>query len=288
MKEQILKEIKACSIPGTRPNGVNYSGLSVHDTACLSNIFNLIPRELEIIALENDIIPERYIRNIDTFSCGDQIKVLNSKVSIIGLGGLGGTVAENLARIGIGRLVLVDFDSFENSNLNRQSLCSHDTLKTYKVHAAQEKVNQINPSVTVEKYETLINEENVSGILNNPDVVVDCLDSIDARFIVEDASRQIPAPVVSASVSGLCGHIMTVFPEDTGISLIHGPREEAGMVRAEYSSGILAHTASFAANIQTSETIKIILKKGDLLRNEVFLFDFNQNFFHIRNLQPDV
>ncbi len=102
---------------------------------------------MKLVALQNDIVPEHYARNLRFFSVEDQIALLNSQVGVVGLGGLGGAVTEILARIGFGRLVLLDGDMFEESNLNRQFLSKTDLLGSSKANAAKQRVAEVNPSI---------------------------------------------------------------------------------------------------------------------------------------------
>ncbi|MBW1866170.1 MAG: ThiF family adenylyltransferase, partial [Deltaproteobacteria bacterium] len=130
--QKILQVVKKKALDKTGPDGSRYSSLAVKSVAFLAESFGIAGRFVEITALENDIIPERYIRNMQTLSITNQISLLNATVCIVGLGGLGGTVTELLARIGIGTLILVDGDTFEDSNLNRQLLSTERLLSTPK------------------------------------------------------------------------------------------------------------------------------------------------------------
>ena len=97
--------------------------------------FGIPGRDVEIAALERDIVPERYIRNMKSFSCQDQIRLLKARVFVAGAGGLGGAVVEILAREGIGHLTIADGDRFEESNFNRQFLCTRKSLGWFKAES---------------------------------------------------------------------------------------------------------------------------------------------------------
>ncbi|RPH50758.1 MAG: HesA/MoeB/ThiF family protein [Desulfobacteraceae bacterium] len=214
-----------------------------------------------------------------SFSSTDQATLLKSIVTIVGLGGLGGIVSEILARTGIGTLNLIDGDLFEESNLNRQFLCTENLLSKPKADAAAKRVKEINSSVTVRKYYEYLGEENADRIIGESGTVIDCLDSLTGRFILEKASKKAGCRLVSAAVAGSYGHITTIFPEDPGLKLIYGDPENAPEKGAETSLGALSFCVSLVASLEASEAIKIILKKGSLLRNKLLLVDLDGNTF---------
>ncbi len=124
MRADIINKIKKVSIRKKFPDNIFYTSISVEHVEGLSKFFEVSGRDIEIAALEESIVPERYSRNMKAFSTNDQATLLKSRVSIVGLGGLGGAVTEVLARIGIGALNLIDGETFEDSNLSRQFLCT--------------------------------------------------------------------------------------------------------------------------------------------------------------------
>jgi molybdopterin/thiamine biosynthesis adenylyltransferase len=258
-------KIRALSNKKEFPDKTPYVSISVNNIAEISQRSGISCREAEIAALEAEIIPERYVRNMKSFSLSDQTTLLRSKASIVGLGGLGGTVTEILARLGIGTLNLIDGDMFEESNLNRQFLCRENLISTPKADAATKRVKEINSSVTVFNHRAYLKEANASDIIRDSDVVIDCLDSLPGRFILERASIKACCRLISAAVAGSYGHITTIFPEDLGLKLIYGDPENAPDKGAETSLGALSHCVSLTAALECSEAIKILLKKGSLL-----------------------
>jgi len=220
MTEKLIPFIKAASRTLKRPDGEDYLSLSVKDTAKIAGDAGVPGKEVEIAALENDIVPERYTRNMKTLSAGDQLKLLRATVSIVGLGGLGGTVTEMLARMGVGRLKLIDGDLFEDSNLNRQLTSRMAKIGMPKADAARERVLEINSGITVESYRSFLGEENAPELIRGSDVVVDCLDSLKSRYYLAVACREITAPLVVAAVAGLAGQVTVFFPEDDGFETV--------------------------------------------------------------------
>ena len=124
MKADIINKIKKVSMLKKFPDDTFYTSISVENIANLAKFFEVSGQYIEITALEENIVPERYARNMKMYSAKDQATLLKSRVGIVGLGGLGGAVTEMLARSGIGTLNLIDGDIFEDSNLNRQFLTS--------------------------------------------------------------------------------------------------------------------------------------------------------------------
>jgi molybdopterin/thiamine biosynthesis adenylyltransferase len=281
---ELKYKISALSNKKELPDKTPYTGISIGNIIDISGNTGLSPREIEIASLEEEIIPERYIRNMKSFSSTDQATLLRSKASIVGLGGLGGAVTEILARMGIGTLTLVDGDVFEESNLNRQFLCRENLISTPKADAAAKRINEINSSITVFHHRKYLNEENASGIIEDSDVVIDCLDSLSGRFILEKASKKTGCRLVSAAVAGNFGHITTIFPEDAGLRLIYGRAEDGPDRGAETSLGALPHCVSLMAALECSEAIKVLLNKGSLLRNKLLVVDLDGNSFETMQL----
>ncbi|MBW1748064.1 MAG: HesA/MoeB/ThiF family protein [Deltaproteobacteria bacterium] len=230
------------------------------------------------------MVPERYARNMKTFSPEDQASLLKSQVSIVGLGGLGGTVSEILARTGIGTLNLIDGDRFEASNLNRQFLSTYETMGQYKTEAAVKRIKEINASITVRRYDEYLDDKNSDALIRRSDVVVDCLDNITTRFILENASKKAGSPLVSAAVAGLSGQITTIFPKDQGLKLIYGRPDDLKSKGAEASLGCLPSAVSVLAAFETAEVVKIILGRGPLLRNKLLIIDLLDNITEVLDL----
>lgn len=284
LNTELQYKIRALSDKKELPDKTPCTSISVNNIAKISRMSGISCREVEIASLETEIMPERYVRNMKSFSFADQATLLRSKASIVGLGGLGGAVTEILARMGIGTLSVVDGDVFEESNLNRQYLCTESLISTSKADAAEKRVKEINSSVTVFHYRKYLNEENASAMIHGSDVVIDCLDSLSGRFILEEASKKAGCRLVSAAVAGSYGHITTIFPEDPGLKLIYGDAENRPNKGAETSLGALSHCVSLTAALECSEAIKILLGKESLLRNKLLVVDLDSNSFETMQL----
>ncbi|GBC59499.1 thiamine biosynthesis protein ThiF [Desulfonema ishimotonii] len=280
----LIREIRAHAVPRTLPDGTPYIGINTGPVRQLAETFGITGRQVEIAALENNMVPERYARNLKSFSLRDQITLLRSGVTVIGLGGLGGTVTEILAREGVGRLTLIDGDRFEDSNLNRQLFSACDLLSVPKAEAAADRVARINPSLVVTSHSRFLTPENAGEMLAGSDVVVDCLDSLKTRFVAEKAAKAAGIPLVSAAIAGEAGHVTTVFPNDEGLRLIYGEPGDVGDKGAERALGCLSHAITILSALECSEVIKILLKKGHPLRNRMLLMDLADTTFEILQL----
>ena len=227
---------------------------------------------------------ERYDRNFNTFSPDEQKKLGASTVAIIGLGGLGGGVCEMLARMGIGRLILVDGDVFEASNLNRQVLSEERLMGVPKAEAARDRVRAVNSAIEVIHRVEFLDERTLYETIRGSDVVMDCLDSIDTRFKLQDAAKKAKIPIVSGAIAGVTGQVTAIFPEDKGYALIYGEKSRKQGKGVETKTGNIAYCALFTAALQSSECVKIILNRGDILRNKLLIAELWTNLFEVMDL----
>ena len=224
---------------------------------------------------------ERYIRNIEAISEEENAALFDKKVCVIGCGGLGGYIIEILARIGVGNLIVVDGDVFEESNLNRQLFSKTDLLGKSKAESAYRRVLEINPEVKVKYIYDFLDESNYSEIINNSDVAVDALDNIKTKKFLQKACEELGIPLVHGAIGGWYGQVTTIFPGDRTLDIIYKGEEEKGQ---EKILGNLPFTASYTASLQSAEVIKLLIKRGDLLRKKVLFMDLLNNESEIINL----
>ena len=220
-------------------------------------------------AMEMGIYPYRYLRNMETISLEEQLKLSRSRVAVVGAGGLGGNVILLLARLGIGYLVVVDYDVFDETNLNRQALSHVNSLGRSKSAEAVEQVHSINPGVDVFPYQEELNDYNASQVLAGVEVVVDALDNVPDRFVLEDVCRKLSVPLVHGALAGFEGRLMTIFPGDPGLKHLYGNASESSdrSDNPESVLGVPAPTPSLIATLQVMEVVKIILNRGKVFRN---------------------
>jgi len=227
--------------------------------------------EIYTEALRLGINPYRYIRNREIISVQEQLRLAESRVAVVGAGGLGGQVILLLARVGIGHLVVVDHDIFDETNLNRQVLCSKKSIGRHKSEVAVDVVGSINPGVEVTPYQVSLDSSNAPEILAGLDVVADGLDNVPGRFVLERTTKKLGIPLVHGAVAGFEGWIMTIFPDDPGLKCLYGSEEgrKNDTKSAEAILGVPALTPSIIATLQAMEVLKIILKRGKIFRHSM-------------------
>jgi len=244
--------------------------LHVHGLAAA---FDCSIREVELAALETGIVPWRYLRNLGTVGVEGQTKLLQATVAVVGLGGLGGNVTEALARMGVGRLILIDGDVFEEHNLNRQLLSAEAELGTDKVQAARQRVAEINSAVEVTGYAVTLTRENLPRLLEGVDVVVDGLDRLPTRLLLQDGAQALGIPMVHGSIAGFLGQVMAVFPGDAGLHSLYGDGSELPEQGLEAQLGCPAATPMAVAAWEAQEVVKILTGRGSPLRNRLLVLD---------------
>lgn len=225
-------------------------------------------------SLRLGVYPYRYIRNVDILSAAEQLGLAESRVAVVGAGGLGGQVVLLLARIGVGTLVVVDYDLFDETNLNRQALCVKETLGEPKARAAAEAVAEINPGVHVIPCQVRLSAERMADVLAGCHVIVDGLDNARDRLLLQDAAGRLGIPMVHGALAGFEGRVMTVFPGDAGVRQLYGETPDgADPDRPEAVLGVPAVTAALIGTFQAMEVLKILLKRGSLFRNAMAYCD---------------
>jgi len=238
----------------------------------LANEAGLSLREAEIAALEHQVVPSRYRRNLGTVGWEGQIALLRATVGIVGAGGLGGWIIEGLARMGLGRLIVVDGDVFEENNLNRQAFCTESTVGQSKVEAARQRVAQVNAAVEVVTYQAHVDGAQMVDLLSGAQVLVDALDTLPARLALQRAAQKLDVPLVHGAIAGYVGQVMTIFPGDPGLQGLYGSGTvpERG---AEVQWGNPAATPMMVAAWQIQEVVKWITGRGEPLRGRLLILD---------------
>jgi len=236
-------------------------------------------REIEITCLEHGVVPTRYLRNIGTIGIEGQLKLLRSTVAVCGVGGLGGTMIELLARQGIGHLVIIDKGRFVENNLNRQIVATEGDLRKSKVKAAADRVKKINSAVVVTPINKTINSQTVTGFIKKASVVLDGLDNFMTRQIVANACNKLKIPFVHGAIAGFCGQLMTILPGDKGLKAICNISATESGCGVETLTGNPAATPAIIAGWEVQEAIKIIIGIGNPIRDRLIFLDFLDNTF---------
>ncbi len=225
----------------------------------------------------------RYSRQIILKNIGiiGQKKIINSKVLIVGAGGLGCPIADLLTRSGIGLIGVIDFDKVSLSNIHRQTLYTTKDIGKYKVKVLKKKLNLINKEVKVNIYNKKANDKNLKNIINKYDVVIDGSDNFKTKFLLNKFSLKFKKKLVVGAISKFDGHIFTFNfnKKNTPCLKCFYQTEPSDQFLNCESEGILGSTASIVGSIQANEVLKIILGIGKNLKSNIFILDFlNLNF----------
>ena len=225
--------------------------------------------EVYVHALTLGICPYRYLRNRESISLKEQLQLAQTHVAVVGAGGLGGQVILLLARVGVGNLTVIDYDRFDETNLNRQALCSMDMLGTFKSDAAVAVIGNINPGVNILSRPQRVVAANAEEIFAGSHLVVDALDNVGDRFVIEKAARNLGIPLVHGALAGFEGQLMTIYPGDPGLQVLYGEghSERDKTKSAEAIFGVPTLTPAFIATLQAMEVLKIILNRKEVFRN---------------------
>jgi len=194
----------------------------------------------------------RYARNIPALTEAECLLLREKQAAIIGCGGLGGHLLELLARVGVGHLVAVDGDVFDETNLNRQLLSEVPLLGTNKAEAAKQRLERINPDVSVTVIPEFLTAENAASILKGCDVVLDALDSIEARRVLANACADFGIPCVHGAISGWVAQAAVSMPGDGLVDRLY---PENTVIR---DKSVLSFTPALCASVQTALCVKLL------------------------------
>jgi molybdopterin/thiamine biosynthesis adenylyltransferase len=186
---------------------------------------------------------------------------------VIGCGGLGGYIIEELARLGVGHITVVDPDMFEEHNLNRQLFSKVDNLGQPKVAVAAGRIKEVNPAVTIVPVQDAFTGRNGRGLIEKVAVVADALDSIPRRLELAEVCDKCDIPLVHGSVGGWYGQVTTQFPGEYTLQKIYS--RYSGERGIEKELGNLSFVVSLIASIEVSEIVKILLGEGSTLRGKM-------------------
>lgn len=224
------------------------------------------------------MLQSRYLRNIGTLTLEEHAKLKHCTVCVVGCGGLGGYIIEMLGRLGIGKIIAVDGDVFEESNLNRQILSDCEVLGKSKAFRAKTRMEAVNQDVVVEAVHKRLTIDNGREIMKTADIVVDALDNIESRLILEILCEELNIPLVHGAIGGWYGQVSTVLPGDKTLSRIYRSNSLTGI---EKKLGNPSFTPALAASIEVSEVLKLIIKRGELLSKRLLLIDLLEQDYEI-------
>lgn len=229
--------------------------------------FGVSCAEAEGLILRAGLLPMRYQRNRSMISAAQQQQLFRSRVAVVGCGGLGGYVLEELARMGVGSLVAIDPDVFEEHNLNRQLLSSPSTLGASKAVAAARRIADVNPAVDVRVVDEPFTLDRADALVAGVAVAVDALDSVETRLTLAAGCARLGIPLVSGTIAGWFGYVTTVFPGEHTLERLYSRFTGGRGIEADL--GNPSFTPAAVASLQVAETVKVLLGTGALLRNKV-------------------
>lgn len=221
----------------------------------------------------------RYSRNLNALT-EDEVEFLATRtVAVVGCGGLGGYLIEYLGRLGIGAIIAADGDYFDESNLNRQLLSDSTNRGENKAEAAKRRMAAVNPLVRFVALPVRIDEENGPSLLKGADVIMDAVDSIPARFSLQEIAERMDVPLIHGAVAGWYGQVATIKPGERTLDEIYrgsGADRKNGI---ESKLGNLSFGPAFVAALQTAEAVKTLLGRGERLGRRLFVADLLENDF---------
>jgi molybdopterin/thiamine biosynthesis adenylyltransferase len=216
---------------------------------------------------------QRYARHLALPEVGEtgQEKLLRSKVLVIGAGGLGSPAAFYLAAAGIGTIGLMDGDTVDLSNLQRQILHTTASVGQRKTDSAQERIAALDPAIRIEPYAFRLSEDNAPEILAGYDFIIDATDNFDSKFLIARACHEAKKPYSHAGIRNFHGQTMTVLPGETACyrCIFH----EDGATKDAIPQGPIGALPGVIGSIQAIEAIKYLLGIGTLLTDALLTFD---------------
>ena len=231
---------------------------------------------------------ERFSRQIVLKDIGasGQKKIIQSKVLIIGMGGLGCPVAEFLTRAGVGTLGIIDYDNVDLSNIHRQSLYNVSDIKKSKVLVAKKKLKKINSKINIICHKIRIDKNNLKKIMKEYNYIVDGSDNFETKFLINDTCKKFKKFLVTGAISKFNGHIFTFDFKDIKTPCIRSFFQEKkisdDILNCEYE-GVLGTVAGIIGTIQANEILKKILNIGENLNGYILILDLlNLNFRKVK------
>lgn len=220
----------------------------------------------------------RYSRNIGMFAPEEMERLLTKEVAVIGCGGLGGFAIEMVARLGVKKMIVVDGDVFEETNLNRQLLSEEANMGCEKAEAAKDRIARINSDIEVVSYTQRLGLEEGRSLLMGCHLILDAVDNIKTRFMIQELAEELNIPMVHGAIAGWYGQVTTIFPGDRTLNLVYpaGEQRDKGI---EVQLGNPSFTPALIASIQVAEGAKVLIGRGDLLRKQLLYVDtFSQEY----------
>ena len=228
----------------------------------------------------NKKVIERYSRQIILKDVGPigQKKIINSKVLVVGAGGLGCPVIDYLSRAGVGNIGIVDNDKVNISNIHRQSLYNSKDVGEFKVNSVKEKIKLINPQIKIKTFKERISKKNIEKIFKSYDFIVDGSDNFKTKILLNKYCLYQKKILIVGAISKMDGHIFTFDfknKNDPCLKCFYQTEPSDDILNCEYE-GILGPVAGVVGNIQAIEVLKKILKIGDKSSKKILILDLSK------------
>ncbi len=225
---------------------------------------------------------DRYSRQIMLEEIGyqGQLKLKQSKVCVVGVGGLGNPIIARLAAMGVGKIRIVDRDVIELSNLHRQTMFNEDDVGQVKVETAAKKLRKLNPDIIIEELPVSINDYTAFDVVDGCDVVIDALDSVNARYSLNKACIEKKIPFVTGAAVGVTGQSFTILPNESACYHCLFPALDEDSMPTCSIEGVHPSILSIIGGIEVSEAVKIITGKEPSLRDKVLHVDLENLIFN--------
>ena len=218
------------------------------------------------------------LKNVGTFG---QKKIINSKVLIIGAGGLGCPVADLLARSGVGEIGIMDYDKVSLSNIHRQTLYTAKDVNKFKVDVVKKRLNLINKYIKINTYNSKASEKNLNNIVNKYEIIVDGSDNFKTKFLLNKYALKFKKILIVGAISKFDGHIFTFdfnSKKSPCLKCFYQSEPSDEILNCE-AEGILGSTANIVGAVQVNEVLKKILNIGKDLKSNILILDLlNLNF----------
>ena len=229
---------------------------------------------------------DRYSRQIMLEEIGyqGQLKLKQAKVCVVGVGGLGNPITTRLAAMGVGKIRIVDRDVIELSNLHRQTMFNEDDVGQVKVETAAKKLRKLNPDIIIEELPVSVNDFTAFDVVDGCDVVIDALDSVNARYSLNKACIEKKIPFVTGAAVGVTGQLFTILPNESACYHCLFPALDEDSMPTCSIEGVHPSILSIIGGIEVSEAVKIITGKEPSLKDRVLHVDLENLIFNFTKI----
>ena len=233
---------------------------------------------------------DRFSRQVmlEEIGYGGQLKLKNAKICVVGVGGLGNPITSRLVAMGVGQLRIVDRDVIELSNLHRQTMYDESDVGQIKVEAATKKLQKLNPECKIEALAISVNEYNAKEIIDGCHVVIDALDSVNARYALNKACVEKNIPFVTGAAVGVSGQAFTIIPKKSACYYCMFPDLNEDTMPTCSIEGVHPSILSLVGGIEVAEAVKIILGKKPSLSERILHIDLeNLDFQNTKTFRAE-